>query len=133
MAGSSRRISNAKSGKTLTRLTIGELPATMRRQTQNCRRYRRQLEGLVTDRRGRIDPMDAHLIDEAVQAEVHAAVCRWLLRNRLEKMTVSDIRACSEAILKSKTIRNKAIEALDLAVKPEDPWAVIDAEIADGR
>lgn len=104
----------SKNGTRLTRLTLGELPQTMRRQTQQARKYRRDLEALVVDVKGEVNATDAHLIDEATTAEVHASVCRWLLRTRLDKMTVADVARCSEQILKSKTIRNKAVERLGL-------------------
>jgi hypothetical protein len=114
-------------GTRLTRLTLGELPLKMRRQTQQARKYRRQLEALVIDAKGEVNSTDAHLIDEAATAEVHAAVCRWLLRDRLDKMSVADVSRCSEQILKAKTIRNKAVERLKLDAPPPDPWSVIDA------
>ena len=52
-----------------------------------------------------ISATDAHLIDEATTAEVHAAICRWLLRTRIDKMTVGDIARCSEQVVKAKTAR----------------------------
>jgi len=122
----------AKTGGGITRLTLGELPNTMRRQLQNARKYRRFVEGLVVEAHGGVSATQAHLIDEAAAAEVHASVCRWLMRTRLEKMSVADIARCSEQILKSKTIRNKAIERLKLDAPPPDPWNVIDAE-ANGK
>jgi hypothetical protein len=103
-----------KNGTALTRLTLGELPQTMRRQTQAARKYRRELEQLVMDAKGEVNATDAHLIDEATTAEVHASVCRWLLRTRLEKMSVSDVARCSEQIVKAKTSRNRAVERLGL-------------------
>ena len=109
-----------RNGSKLTRLTIGELPLTMRRQTQQARKYRRLLEALVIEAKGEVNAMDAHLIDEAAGAEVHASVCRWLLRTRLERMTVTDIARCSEQILKAKTTRNKAVERLGLDI-PQEP------------
>src|SRR5262245_29850369 len=84
-------INAARNGTGLTRLTIGELPKTMRRQQQAVRKYRRTLETLVTDAKGRISATDMHVIDEATGAELHATVCRWLLRTKLEKMSVSDV------------------------------------------
>jgi len=114
-------------GTRMTRLTLGLLPKTMARQLQNARKYRRRLEAAVEDVKGSISVYDAHLIDEAANAEVHASVCKWLLRTRLETMTVAEISACSAQVLKSKTIRNKAVEQLDLEREPVSPW-VIDAE-----
>jgi hypothetical protein len=121
MAGKAGRSGPAKAnlnasrnGTGLTRLTLGELPQTMRRQTQSARKYRRGLERLVTDAKGEVSATDAHLIDEAATAEIHASVCRWLLRTRLDRMTVSDISRCSEQVLKAKTARNRAVERLGL-------------------
>src|SRR5690606_5055438 len=89
------------------RLNIGEFPANMRRQLSHARAYRRSLEAEVADIKGEVDLQDAHHIDEAVAAELHAAACRWLLRDRWNEMSVQDVRACSAEILKSKTIRNR--------------------------
>ncbi len=113
-----------KNGTTISRLTLGELPQTMRRQTQQARKYRRTLESLVAAAKGEVNATDAHLIDEAATAEVHASVCRWLLRTRLDKMTVADVARCSEQILKAKTARNKAVERLGL---DHDHENIIDA------
>ena len=111
-----------KNGTRLTRLVLGELPNTMRRQLQSARKYRRALEALVVEAKEEIGVLDAHLIDEATGAEVHASVCRWLLRTRLEDMSVSDVRGCSEQIMKARTTRNRAVERLDLDAKPPSPW-----------
>ncbi len=105
---------NAAKNGTRLRLTIGELPSVMKRQLQNVRKYRRELEALVVESSGDINTTMAHAIDEAVQAEVHSSVCRWLLRTRIESMSVSDITRCSEQILKAKSIRNRAVERLKL-------------------
>lgn len=119
-------INASKNGTRLTRLTLGELPQTMRRQLQNARKYRRYLESCCLEAHSQVNDTQAHLIDEATTAEVHASVCRWLLRTRLETMKASDICRCSEQILKSKTTRNKAVERLKLNEPPPDPWAVVD-------
>jgi len=113
-----------KNGTSLTRLTLGELPTTMRRQTQAARKYRRSLEALVMAAKGEVNATAAHLIDEAAAAEVHASVCRWLLRTRLEKMSVSDVARCSEQIVKAKTMRNRAVERLKIDAPPPAPWAI---------
>ncbi len=107
-------INAAKNGTRLARLTLGELPRTMRRQTAAARAYRRDLEQAVLDAKGEVNATDAHLIDEASSAEVHASVCRWLLRTRLDKMTVGDVARCSEQIVKAKASRNRAVERLGL-------------------
>jgi hypothetical protein len=123
--GQKANLNTARNGTSITRLTLGELPLTMRRQTQNARKYRRGLEALVVEAKGKVNTTDAHLIDEATTAEVHAAVCRWLLRTRLKDMSVSDVAKCSEQILKAKTARNRAVERLGLDVR-ENPWKTID-------
>ncbi len=117
-------INAVKNGTSLTRLTLGELPKTMRRQMQAARKYRRTLEVLVVNAKKEVNATDAHLIDEAASAEVHASVCRWLLRTRLEKMTVGDIARCSEQIVKAKAARNRAVERLHIDAPPLAPWAI---------
>src|SRR3972149_6646275 len=125
-------MNSAKNGTSITRLTIGLLPTTMRRQMQSARKYRRSLEALTVESKGQVNATDAHLIDEATAAEVHASVCRWLIRTRLDKMSVSDIARCSEQIVKAKTIRNKAVERLDLDRKT-DPWdSIYNVESEEG-
>lgn len=125
-------LNSTRNGTGISRLTLGELPQTMRRQTQQARKYRRQLEAVTVDAKGSISTTDAHLIDEAAAAEVHASVCRWLLRTRLDKMTVSDVARCSEQIVKAKTIRNRAVERLGLDTPPT-PWSVLDAPSSEGN
>jgi len=117
-------LNSTKNGTTISRLTLGELPQTMRRQTQAARKYRRGLENLVAEAKGEVTPTDAHLIDEAATAEVHASVCRWLLRTRIENMSTADVARCSEQILKAKTMRNRAVERLGLDAPPVPPWAI---------
>ena len=118
-------LNSTRNGTSISRLTLGELPTTMRRQTQQARKYRRTLESLVLGAKGEVSATDTHLIDEAATAEVHASVCRWLLRTRLEKMTVSDVARCSEQIVKAKAARNRAVERLGLDMA-EKPWDVLD-------
>jgi hypothetical protein len=117
-------LNSTKNGTSISRLTLGELPQTMRRQTQAARKYRRLLESLVVEVKGNVDATAAHLIDEAAAAEVHASVCRWLLRTRLDKMSVADVARCSEQIVKAKTMRNRAVERLGLDAPPPAPWAI---------
>jgi hypothetical protein len=107
-------------GAMIARLPLGELPKTMRRQLISARKYRRELEGMVAQKNdGSVNATAAHLINEAVTAETHATVCRWLLRTRLDKMTVSDIAKCSSEIMKARAARNRAVERLGLDIKPE--------------
>lgn len=101
-------------GANISRLTVGNLPAKMRKLMIGTRAYRRALEAAVVESRGEVSLVDAHRIDEAAGCEMHAAICRWLLRERLDKMSVSDVTRCSEAIAKSKALRNKAVTALKI-------------------
>lgn len=113
-------LNGAKNGARIQRLTLGDLPVTMRRQTANARKYRRDLEQLVLETKGEVNTTDAHLIDEAAAGEVHASICRWLLRTKLKEMSVSDVLKCSEQIAKAKANRNRAVERLGLDRHEED-------------
>src|SRR3954466_3124370 len=99
----------SKNGTKISRLTLGGLPQTMRRQLQQALGYRRELEALVLEAHGEVNATAAHLIDEAAAAEVHASVCRWLLRTGMKSkddgpaMPTADVVKCSEQILKAKT------------------------------
>lgn len=106
---------NLKNGSRMTRLVLGNLPPNMWRISKEAREYRRMLEEAVMKEYGAISQEQHHIIDEAATAEQHAGVCRWLMRNRLETMSVGDISRCSEQIVKSKTARNKAVRLLKLA------------------
>src|SRR5437016_2197450 len=106
-------------GAMIDHLPIGELPQTMHRQLRNVRAYRRELEQLVVEAKGKVGPTDAHLINEAIAGDTHATICRWLLRTRLDKMTVGDIAKFSGEIMKGRVARNRAVERLGLDVKPE--------------
>lgn len=119
-------LNSTRNGTRLTRLTLGEMPKAMRVQQSAVRKYRRALETLVIEAHGEIGPVDSHLIDEATTAEVHAAVCRMLLKTRIETMSVSDVTKCSEQILKSKGVRNRAIAQLHLDALPPNPWEALD-------
>lgn len=123
-------INNLKNGTrvVINRLTLGELPAKLRRQLAAARHYRRGLEQIVASVKGEVSLLDAHLIDEAAVAECHSEVCRYLLRNRLDEMSTPDIIACSGQVLKSKGIRNAAVRRLNL---DRSPKSVIDALYAD--
>ena len=98
----------------LARLTLGQLPSRMRRQIAQARKYRRELEQVVLDTKGQISPYDAHLIDQAATAEVHAAVCRWLLRERIDDMTNKEILDVSKSMLWAKGVRNAAVKELGI-------------------
>jgi hypothetical protein len=62
---------------------------------------------------------DNHSINLAVAATGVAGINRWLLRNRLDTMSITEIRGCSQDILKAKQVRNAAVKQLGLNIKPE--------------
>ena len=121
-------LNTAKSGRYMVRrLTIGELPAQLLSVKRECRAYRRALEDEVTRVYGEVDVVTAHEIDLACQGQMHVGICRWILRNRWEKMTATDVMNCSREMLKAKEARNKAVHALALHREPN----YIDALYAD--
>ena len=122
-----------KTGTRMRRLTLGLLPRPLQRQLANVRMYRRELESIVLEARGAVNTVDAHWIDEACAAETHAAICRWLLRHRFDKMTVVEMTRCSEQILKSKAVRNRAVQQLNLDAPPPDPWIDVPTGEGNGR
>jgi hypothetical protein len=115
------------------RLVVGELPMTMVMVKREACAYRRNLEAEVLSIKGSINATDAHLIDTAAAATIQAGVCRWLLRHKVEQMSVSDIRGCTADIVKAKERRDAAVKALQLNVKPVEPWAVVIDAPANGE
>ena len=124
-----------KNGTSLKRLVVGQLPAKMVRVQRYARQYRRELEEAVASAHGAVDLTQAHLIDAAASHEAHAAICRWLLREKLPTMSVSDIRECSKQIATAKDARNKAVIGLDLNPPEQtiDLQAYLATEGASGR
>lgn len=116
---------SAKSRALAKRLVVGELPSTMRAVKREARAYRRNLEDAVLAVHGEVDTLASHLVDTASAATMHAGICRWLLRNRLEDMTTADIRGCSGDIIKAKQARDAAVKQLKLDAAPPAPWEFI--------
>ena len=104
------------------RLVVGELPKKMIAVKREGRAYRREIEAVVLEAKGQINTLDAHYIDTAAAATIQAGICRWLLRHKLEEMTVSDVRGCTSDIVKAKERRDAAIRALDIDAPPPNPW-----------
>jgi hypothetical protein len=98
----------------IARLNLGELPGTLRGQLSTARKYRRDLELAVAATKGEVNLWDAHLIDECTKAECHASLCRYLLRDRWERMSENDIMTASREILKAVGVRNRAFAKLGL-------------------
>lgn len=101
------------------RLVIGELPSPLLRQQRAARRYRCDLEDAVAAQHGHVSIPAAHLIDAAAGAELHASICRWLLRERLATMTTADIVTCSREIVRAREARNRAVAGLRLEATPQ--------------
>jgi hypothetical protein len=121
-------VNAAKTGTKLVRLTVGELPTKLNHVKIEGRRYRRALEAAVTDVHGEISVTDAHAIDTATAATIHAGICRWLLRQKLPTMAAADVLACSRELLKAKETRDRAVRLLRLDVNRRD---AIDALYSD--
>jgi len=113
------------------RLTVGELPQQMISVKREGRKYRRDLEEEVLAVKDEINLVDAHLIDTAAAATIQAGICRWLLRNRINDMSVNDIRGCTADAVKAKERRDKAVLQLHLDAKPVAPW-IVDAPAVGG-
>ena len=56
----------------------------------------------------------AHLVDAACGHEQHVQVCRWLLRERIGKMSTADVRECSRQMAAARDSRNRAVMQLKL-------------------
>lgn len=106
-------------------LTVGELPTKMIACKREAREYRRQLEKAVLDAKGQISHEDNHLIDAATGCTMSAGICRWILRNRFDEMTIADIRATNKEIRDAKRERAKIVKELKLS-EITDPWQEID-------
>lgn len=109
----------ARNGGRMYRMTVGELPKEMWRIKSTVRRYRRDLEQAVIERCGEVSVAMAHTIDLAVASEQHNMVCRWLLNQKLDGMSVSDIVTCSREMMRAKETRNRAVRELQLDVDRE--------------
>lgn len=114
------------------RLVVGELPTTMIAVKREGQQYRRDLEATVMECKGEINTTDAHHIDTASAATIQAGICRWLLRNKLETMSTSDIRGCTGDIVKAKERRDASVKSLALDAPPLAPWAdALDGTVAN--
>jgi hypothetical protein len=111
-----------RNGSRITRLIVGSLPKALKRQKSNILKYRRMLEDAVWEAKGHVSLTDSHLIHEATIAMQHEALCRSQLRAKYDTMSTADAIRCSEQILKSTTIRNRAIERLGLDVQQRNRW-----------
>ena len=114
MAPPRYNLNAARNGTRLTRLTVGELPRQLNHVKIEGRRYRRALEAVCGDVHGEVSVTDAHSIDTATGATVHAGICRWLLREKIGVMASADILACSRELLKAKETRDRAVRLLRL-------------------
>jgi len=114
------------------RLTVGELPTKMIAVKREGRAYRRMLEEAVLDCKGEISVADSHRIDSAAAATIQAGICRWLLRHRFEEMSVTEIRNCTNDILKAKQARDAEVEALGLdEAATDDVFSALYGDLED--
>ena len=86
---------------------------------REAQKYRRGLEAEVMNVKGDISFTDAHAIDTASAATIAAGISRWLLRNRIETMSIADIRNCGLDNVKAKEKRDAAVASLGLDIPPE--------------
>lgn len=107
-------VGGLRNGSRIERLSLGSMPAKLERIQRSARQYRNALEAAVLARHGGIDLMAAHSISLAATAEMQAQVCLWLLRNKLETMSTSDVLSCTAAMTKARDRRNSAVAALKL-------------------
>jgi hypothetical protein len=114
MASPKFNLNAARTGTKLVRLTVGELPRQLNSVKIEGRRYRRALEDATIEVRGEVSVTDAHLIDTATAAMVHAGICRWLLREKIDGMGATDVLACSREMLRAKETRDRSVRALRL-------------------
>ena len=105
-----------------TRLVVGELPKELLSVRREGRSYRRNLEAVILENQGEINTINAHAVDTASAATIHAAICRWLLRHKLGEMSTSDVLNCSKEMVKAKQARDAAVKSLDLDRPPVNPW-----------
>lgn len=115
----------SRADRTAHRLQLGELPKPMARVTRDARAYRRALEAAVLEQHGEISLTHAHWIDAAAGFEAHAAVCRWVLRQKLDAMSASDIIAASREMARSRERRNAALKELGLDRPDDDDVAAL--------
>jgi hypothetical protein len=114
-AMSLRSLNNLRNGARIIRLALGELPPCLHRVTRYCRQYRKILEVEVAQANGgEVSLTAAHWIDCAAGHEQHLQLMRWLLRERLENMTISDVVKCSSAMASARDARNRAVAQLGL-------------------
>lgn len=115
-------LAGVKNGATLARLAVGNLPKSLKGIETKIRVYRRELENLVIEVKGEVSPDDAHVIDLAATAELHSHICRKLLRDKWDDMTIRDIETCSASIVKHKERRNRAVAQLGLKKPDDNQW-----------
>jgi hypothetical protein len=130
----------AKNGSRLRRfyrLPIGTISKPLEGPYGDACDLRRKLEEAVNgdgnDKPQGVESVTAaHLIDEAAGWEMHRAVCCWLLRHRIDKMSPGDILACSREIARARVARNAAVGKLGLDAE-DDEFSAYDAALAASR
>jgi hypothetical protein len=106
---------------------VGHLGKTFRRARDNATEYRRFLEAETMTAHGEIGVVRAHLIDAAAGFELHGGVCRWIIRNRLDKMSPLDVANVSAQLAKCRVERNRAVMALGLDTETDTAFDLLPA------
>lgn len=126
---SSTTFSSTADGRTerkrLTRLALGELPATMRGAGKTASRLRLALEAAVAERHGEIDLVHAGLIVTACRWERHAAIASWLFRRDFATLTAGERLTYSREIARASAERDKAVASLRLERTAADVFDVL--------
>lgn len=117
-----------KNGSRINRLILGNWPKALNRVQRFSRQYREMLEKEVVARHGEVSLLSAHLIDAACQHEATRQVCRWILRERWDRLKPADIERNSLTMGSATDRRNAAVAKLELGAAPADPWSVLDSQ-----
>lgn len=87
---------------------------------------RRMFQQAILERKGVISLLDALCLQSALRWAQHAWLCQRWLRLAAETMSDSDRLAYSREVARASTERDRCVERLDLASKPDDIWDVLD-------
>lgn len=115
--------------KVQTRLIVGTLPKCMIAVEREAKAYRNSLTRELVEARGlesmaQITRTDGDRIMEATGWTLRAAVNRWILRNRFDKLSPDGIDRLTKGIADAFKARAEAVAKLQLDVTP-DPWHVL--------
>lgn len=104
------------------RISLGKLPASMRRVEGAVLAFRRLLETEVLAVHGEIGFLHAALVESACRHHRHGALCLRWLRLHEQDMSHTERLAYSKAIADSGTARDRCIERLGLVRTLQDEY-----------